>query len=66
MCHCITPEALLAGLVRRVVLEGYTPTPADLEALERLGCARPALDARLAALGAHEAPAAVPRERGVR
>ncbi|MCC6524338.1 MAG: hypothetical protein IT373_16890 [Polyangiaceae bacterium] len=63
MCHCITPEALLAGLVRRVVLEGYTPTRADLEALERLGCARPALDQRLAALAAAGAPAVAP-ERG--
>jgi len=33
MCHCITPQALLQGLVRRVESEGYEPTVADARAI---------------------------------
>lgn len=33
MCHCITPQALLQGLVRRVENEGYEPTIADVRAV---------------------------------
>ena len=32
MCHCITPQALLQGLVRRVET-GYEPTTSDLRAV---------------------------------
>lgn len=39
MCHCITPQALLAGLLRRIDGEGYVPTEADLRALAGSGCA---------------------------
>lgn len=38
MCHCITPQALLAGLVRRIEREGYVPTEGDLRALAGAGC----------------------------
>lgn len=38
MCHCITPQALLAGLVRRIEHDGYVPTESDLRALAGSGC----------------------------
>jgi hypothetical protein len=40
MCHCITPQALLSGLVRRALTEGYEPTRADVEAVLNVGCER--------------------------
>ncbi len=39
MCHCITPQALLQGLVRRVENDDYEPTVHDLRALVGSGCA---------------------------
>lgn len=33
MCHCITPQALLQGLVRRVETEDYEPTTDDVRAV---------------------------------
>lgn len=33
MCHCITPQALLQGLVRRIEQEDYEPTDADVRAV---------------------------------
>lgn len=40
MCHCITPQALLSGLVRRALDDGYEPTRADVEAVLNVGCER--------------------------
>lgn len=34
---CIPPQALLAGLLRRMRDEGYVPTDAELRALLRAG-----------------------------
>ena len=48
MCHCITPQALLQGLVRRVEHDGYEPTPSDLRALVGSGCKTAELRAMVA------------------
>jgi len=50
MCHCITPQALLQGLVRRVDHDGYEPTEADLRALAGAGCGASELRAMVAQL----------------
>jgi len=50
MCHCITPQALLQGLVRRVEHDAYAPTEADLRALAGAGCGAAELRAMVAAL----------------
>ncbi len=38
MCHCITPEALLYGLLKRVETEGYEPTRDDVRGVIGSGC----------------------------
>jgi hypothetical protein len=40
MCHCITPQALLSGLLRRMEREGYAPTERDIRGLLGSGCKR--------------------------
>jgi hypothetical protein len=55
MCHCITPQALLQGLVRRVEGEAYEPTTSDVRALVGAGCATAELRAMVARM---DAPAA--------
>lgn len=37
---CVTVHALLSALVRRIDLEGYAPSRAELAALLRAGCPR--------------------------
>lgn len=46
---CISPDALLAGLLLRMTREGYSPTDDDLRGLLGSGCPRDRLDRALAA-----------------
>jgi hypothetical protein len=40
MCHCITPQALLSGLILRANRGGGLPTREEIEALLGTGCPR--------------------------
>lgn len=51
---CVTVHALLSALVRRIDLEGYAPSRAELVALLRAGCPRADIER---ALGRSDAPA---------
>jgi hypothetical protein len=55
MCHCITPQALLSGLVRRMQREGYAPTERDVRGLLGSGCKREDVLATIDRLGGEPA-----------
>lgn len=55
MCHCITPQALLSALVRRVAQGGPSPSRAELEAVLGVGCSEGEVLSRFEALGEAEA-----------